>query len=468
MTIRSTACFPDIIQHEGQAEGQARILVMDQQVCFTPVPPTAATAAGPASATYAACSAPLASEEPLFYVEFAVAQLGPAVDSLAVGVTTGPELPMDAWPFAAADAWDYTCLGAVCHANELQPYGLRPWRAQDVIGCGVGWVSESEQGVFFTHNGKYLGMACTFRHQPTVRYAIGLRGQWALKLLLNVGQAPFRFNPNTWKGCQATGFAPNIEDLFSATVTNGLTIEVCQLLLERACLALDAQVEDAQETTTQASVAATKTQGDASVLSGRWLMHLLRALLAFCTHKLQHIAPGESSRDLPLLQHVLQLVCNISGRAIKHEGIRAVLKEWLPLLSRSGRYWELRSTTLLLVRVLMSELKPSFFEEEGRRVQLPAHCDPSLHLWVNMFWADQGLDAPLGSPGGVALATLRYAATLPEWAARVSSYLQGALSAVTHVGLAWTPVHKHCAIAVAVLGGWQLPKYIGAYPSPYP
>lgn len=28
--------------------------------------------------------------------------------------------------------------------------------------------------------------------------------------------------------------------------------------------------------------------------------------------------------------------------------------------------------------------------------------------------------------------------------------------------LSWSSVHRHCAVALAILGGWQLPKYVGA------
>ena len=108
-------------------------------------------------------------------------------------------------------------------------------------------------------------------------------------------------------------------------------------------------------------------------------------MLRYCTERV------ERNEELPLLQKVFSAISRVGARAVRHEGIRVGLQEWLPLLSRTGRIRELRSYTLLLVRVLVSEMQPSIFAEEGRQALLPSYCDPALHLWVNAFWGEQVL-----------------------------------------------------------------------------
>ena len=105
-------------------------------------------------------------------------------------------------PLCTALPRGYTSLGASCMSDTLQLYGLRKWESGDIIGCGLVRLEGGGHGIFFTHNGHYLGLAFEVPTLPSARFVVGMRGQWPVHLHTNFGVCPFEFQPTTWQQCQ--------------------------------------------------------------------------------------------------------------------------------------------------------------------------------------------------------------------------------------------------------------------------
>lgn len=98
--------------------------------------------------------------------------------------------------------------GAVFHNNGNGKSFCEPFCADDVIGCGINWTTSE---VFFTRNGRFLGVA--YRGPKLDEYwaCVGLETKGA-RLRVNFGTVPFHFSfqiPTLrWRALSQTGALP--------------------------------------------------------------------------------------------------------------------------------------------------------------------------------------------------------------------------------------------------------------------